>query len=58
MRHAIAEGHRADDPAGDATLQGPKSRNPPNHYRAIHYSLRCVDLTMLSGRIVFRRHET
>ena len=40
MRHAVAEGHRADDPAGDAILQVlPKTRNAPNHHRAIHYSL-------------------
>ena len=40
MRHAVAEGHRADDPAGDAILQVlPKSRNAAKHHRAIHYSL-------------------
>ena len=40
MRYAVAEGHRLDDPAGDAILQVlPKIRVAPVHYRAIHYSL-------------------
>ena len=40
MKTAIAEGHRQDDPAGEAILQVlPKTRNAPRHHRAIHYSL-------------------
>ena len=40
MKTAIAEGHRQDDPAGDAILQVlPRTRNAPQHHRAIHYAL-------------------
>ena len=40
MRYAVAQGHRADDPAGEAILQVlPKTRAAPKHHRAIHYAL-------------------
>ena len=40
MRYAMAQGHRADDPASDAVLQAlPKGRAAPKHHRAIHYAL-------------------
>ena len=39
MRYAMAQGHRADDPASDAILQAlPKGRTATKHHRAIHYS--------------------
>ena len=40
MRYAMAQGHRADDPASDAILQVlPKGRAATKHHRAIHYAL-------------------
>ena len=40
MRYAMAQGHRADDPASDAILQVlPKGRAATKHHRAVHYAL-------------------
>ena len=39
MRWSVANGHRLDDPAGEAVLQAlPRRRPPVKHHRALHYS--------------------
>ena len=50
MRYAVAQGHRADDPAGDAILQVlPKGRQAPQHHRAIHYTLASEAVAKVRG---------
>ena len=39
MKWAVAQGHRADNPAGDAIAAAlPKAGDTPKHYKAVHHA--------------------